>query len=44
MLLAHNNELIKEASKLFAEKKFAIKSKRDIYKIKLLLLKNKYGC
>ena len=44
MLTAHNSEIIKEASKLFAEKKLAIKSKRNIYKIKLLLLKNRYGC
>jgi hypothetical protein len=44
MLLVHNNEIIKEASKLYAEKKLAIKSKRNIYKIKLLLLKNRYGC
>lgn len=43
MLLVHNNQIIKEASKLYAERKLAIKTKRDVYKIKLLLLKNKYG-
>ena len=33
----------KESNKLLAEKKLAIKVKRDVSKIKLMLLKNRYG-
>lgn len=43
MLNVNTSLVLKEARKLLAERKLAIKSKRNIQEVKLLLLKQRYG-